>query len=38
MQIVYKSGAHRDQMLKLPFVQGLNMAHNRLQEVVTKLK
>jgi uncharacterized protein YndB with AHSA1/START domain len=38
MQIVYRSGALRDQMLKLPFKQGLNMAHNRLQEVVNKLK
>ncbi|MGC3944366.1 MAG: SRPBCC domain-containing protein [Chryseolinea sp.] len=38
MLIVYKSLAHRDQMLKLPFAQGLNMAHNRLQQVATKLK
>jgi uncharacterized protein YndB with AHSA1/START domain len=38
MQIVYKSAAHRDQMLQLPFAQGLNMAHNRLQDVVSKLK
>ncbi|SFW35652.1 SRPBCC family protein [Chitinophaga sancti] len=38
MQIVYRSGALRDQMLKLPFKQGLNMAHNRLEEVVKKLK
>lgn len=38
MQIVYRSGALRDQMLKLPFKQGLNMAHNRLQEIVNKLK
>ncbi|WPV70663.1 SRPBCC family protein [Chitinophaga sp. LS1] len=38
MQIIYRSGALRDQMLKLPFRQGLNMAHNRLQEVVNKLK
>lgn len=37
MQIVYKSIALRDQMLALPFAQGLNMAHNRLQEVVNKL-
>jgi uncharacterized protein YndB with AHSA1/START domain len=37
MQIVYKSPADRDQMLKLPFAQGINMAHNRLQEVVMKL-
>lgn len=38
MQIVYKSVALRDQMLRLPFAQGINMAHNRLQEVVNKLK
>lgn len=38
MQIVYKSVALRDQMLQLPFAQGVNMAHNRLQEVVGKLK
>lgn len=31
---IYKSVDLRDQMLKLPFAQGLNMAHNRLQEVV----
>jgi uncharacterized protein YndB with AHSA1/START domain len=38
MHIVYQSGAHRDRMLQLPFSQGLNMAHNRLQEVVSNLK
>ncbi|KAA5532518.1 ATPase [Taibaiella lutea] len=38
MQIVYKSVACRDQVLKLPFAQGLNMAHNRLQDIVNKLK
>ncbi|MGE7775879.1 SRPBCC family protein [Chitinophaga sp. NPDC101104] len=38
MKIVYKSVADRDQMLKLPFAQGINMAHNKLQEVVNKLK
>ncbi|WP_184549604.1 SRPBCC family protein [Mucilaginibacter sp. FT3.2] len=38
MHIVYKSIAHRNQMLQLPFAQGLNMAHNRLQNVVSKLK
>lgn len=31
MHIVYKSVALRDQMLQLPFAQGLNLAHNRLQ-------
>lgn len=38
MQIVYKSVALRDQMLQLPFAQGLNMAHNRLQDFVNQLK
>jgi uncharacterized protein YndB with AHSA1/START domain len=38
IRIVYKSVEHRDQMLKLPFAQGLNMAHNRLQETLNKLK
>jgi uncharacterized protein YndB with AHSA1/START domain len=38
IHIVYKSVAHRDQMLQLPFAQGLNMAHNRLQDTVSKLK
>ena len=38
MHIVYKSVALRDQMLQLPFAQGINMAHNRLQEVVDNLK
>lgn len=36
MQIVYKSVADRDNMLKLPFAQGINMAHNRLQEIATQ--
>jgi uncharacterized protein YndB with AHSA1/START domain len=38
MQIVYRSVADRDQMLKLPFAQGINMAHNRLQDIVNKLE
>jgi len=38
MQIVYKSAEQRDQMLQLPFAQGVNMAHNRLQDIVSKLK
>ena len=38
MHIVYKSVALRDQMLQLPFAQGINMAHNRLQDIVGKLK
>lgn len=38
MQIVFKSVILRDQLLKLPFAQGINMAHNKLQDVVNKLK
>jgi len=38
MQIVYRSVELRDQMLKLPFAAGLSMAHDRLQNVVIKLK
>lgn len=38
MQIVYRSVALRDQMLALPFAAGLNMAHNKLQEILIKLK
>lgn len=38
MHIVYRSVAHRDQMLQMPFAHGINMAHNRLQDIVSKLK
>jgi len=38
MHFVYRTVELRDQMLKLPFAQGINMAHNRLQEIVNKLK
>lgn len=34
MHIIFRSAAHRDRMLRLPFAQGINMAHNRLQEIV----
>jgi uncharacterized protein YndB with AHSA1/START domain len=38
MHVVYKSVEIRDQILKLPFSEGINMAHNRLQDNVNKLK
>ena len=38
MHIVYKSVAFRNQVLQLPFAQGINMAHNRLQEIADRLK
>jgi uncharacterized protein YndB with AHSA1/START domain len=36
MHVIYESVAQRDQVLKMPFAQGINMAHNRLQELATK--
>lgn len=38
MRVVYKSVADRDEILKLPFAFGINMAHNKLQEIATNLK
>lgn len=38
IQIVFKSTVSRDQLLQMPFAQGLSMAHNRLQELMNKLK
>ena len=37
MHVVYRSVADRDQLLKLPFAQGINMAHNRLEHIVRTL-
>ncbi|MFA4868596.1 MAG: SRPBCC domain-containing protein [Pedobacter sp.] len=36
MHVIYKSVAVRDQILKLPFAQGINMAHNRLQDILNQ--
>lgn len=38
MHIVYKSVEVRDQVLKLPFAMGINMAHNKLESIVSQLK
>ena len=38
MHVVYKSVDLRDQILKLPFAQGINMAHNRIQDILNNLK
>ncbi|MBC7900629.1 MAG: SRPBCC domain-containing protein [Saprospiraceae bacterium] len=35
---VFRSAALRDQLLQLPFAQGLDMAFNLLQEIMIKLK
>lgn len=36
MHVIYESIAQRDGVLKLPFAQGINMAHNRIQEIANK--
>ena len=38
MHVLYESVAQRDQVLQLPFAQGINMAHNRIQDILSKLK
>jgi uncharacterized protein YndB with AHSA1/START domain len=38
MHIIFRSVALRDRLLQMPFAQGINMAHNRLQEIAIKLK
>ena len=38
MHVIYESVDQRDQVLKLPFAQGISMAHDRLQEVAGRLK
>lgn len=38
IKTIFKSVEFRNQLLKMPFAQGLNMAHDRLQEIVNQLK
>lgn len=38
IHMVFRSVASRNQLLQMPFAQGINMAHNELQKVVGKLK
>jgi uncharacterized protein YndB with AHSA1/START domain len=38
MHVIYRSLEQRDQVLKMPFVQGINWAHSRLEEIVSRLK
>lgn len=37
MQVIYRSVEHRAKQLKMPFEFGLNMAHNKLQEIVSNI-
>lgn len=38
MHIIYQSEQHRAEQLKMPFTYGINVAHNKLQEIVNKIK
>ena len=38
MHVLYESVAQRDQVLKMGMPLGINMAHNRLQDIIGKLK
>jgi len=38
MHVVYRSVGVRDQILSLPFAKGINMAHNRLEDIVKQIK
>jgi len=38
MQMVFRSSKDRDKLLSLPFAQGINMAHDRLQEIVGNVR
>jgi uncharacterized protein YndB with AHSA1/START domain len=38
MHVIYESVAQRDEVLKLPFAWGINMAHNRIEELMNTLK
>ncbi|MCK6692428.1 MAG: SRPBCC domain-containing protein [Thermoanaerobaculia bacterium] len=36
MHIIFKSVELRDQLLKMPFAHGINMAHNQLEKIAAK--
>jgi uncharacterized protein YndB with AHSA1/START domain len=38
MHSIFRSVELRDQLLKLPFKQGINMAHNRIEELLSRSK
>jgi uncharacterized protein YndB with AHSA1/START domain len=38
MHVIYESVTLRDQILKLPFAQGLNMAYDRMEKLLGTLK
>jgi len=38
MHVIYQSNELRNQLLKMPFAQGINNAHNQLEEVIKNIK
>jgi hypothetical protein len=38
IQIVFKSVTYRDQLLQMPFAYGINMAHNKLQDLIGNME
>ncbi|NIG55686.1 SRPBCC domain-containing protein [Chitinophaga sp. Cy-1792] len=38
MHVIYETADLRDQNLKMPFSQGINYAHNRLESILSKVK
>ena len=38
MQIIFKSVEFRNQLLLMPFAEGINMAHNKLQKILQRKK
>jgi uncharacterized protein YndB with AHSA1/START domain len=38
MHVIYESVEQRDQLLQMPFKQGINMAHDRIENIMSKLK
>lgn len=38
MHVLYESAAQRDQVMQLGVVQGMSMAHDRIQDIAGKLK
>ena len=38
MHVIYESVEQRDEVLKLPFARGINMAHDRIQDIIGKLR
>ena len=38
IHMIFKTAEQRDQLVKMGMAQGMNMAHNRMEEILSKLK